>query len=174
MTEKPKKSFLRRHAINILLVIALIYVWFRPPAWVSEQATPAPSAPVQLVDGQLISLADLKGRVVLVNFWATWCPYCRHEMPDMQRFHQQWQARGFETLAVSVEDDPQKVADFMRKEGYTFPAALVNAEFAAGFGEISQVPMSFIVDRDGVIRHKIKGQVHYARLEDLVEPLLAD
>lgn len=91
----------------------------------------------------------------------------------MQRFYRDYQARGVEIIAFSIEDDPAVVAQFMREEGYTFAAALADTQVQQAFGPISQVPVSMIIDRDGRLRHKIKGQVYYGRLEDLIGPLLA-
>ena len=160
--------------VTLLLLGLIIYVWFRPPAWVSDEQRAVPNVQVMLTDGRVVSMESLRGKVVLVNFWATWCPYCRHEMPDMQAFYRDWHARGFEILALSIEDNPALVAAFMEKAHYTFPAALATAEVQQAFGGANRVPLSFIVDKKGVIRHKVSGQVYYARLEGLVEPLLKD
>jgi thiol-disulfide isomerase/thioredoxin len=111
--------------------------------------------------------------VVLVNFWATWCPYCRHEMPAMEAFYRENRARGFEIVAYSLDKTQAEADDYLRAEGYTFPAPLVSQEVSQAFGGVERVPLSFVIDREGVIRHKIAGQVHPGRLEDLITPLLA-
>jgi thiol-disulfide isomerase/thioredoxin len=157
---------------TVLLLCAIVYVWFRPPAWVSDLDRSAPVLQVQLLDGRVLSLEQLRGKVVLVNFWATWCPYCRHEMPAMEEFYQDYRGRGFEILALSQDEAAATVADFMAKEGYHFPAAMADATSAAALGGVSRLPTSFVIDKKGVVRHKISGQVHYARLKSLVEPLL--
>lgn len=160
--------------VTLLLLGLIVYVWFRPPAWVSDENRAAQDIQVTLTDGRTLQLSQLRGKVVLVNFWATWCPYCRHEMPEMQSFYRDWHSRGFEILALSIEDDPALVANFMKQAGYTFPAGIASAEAQQAFGGVSSVPKSFIVDKRGVIRQKISGQVYYARLEGLVAPLLRD
>jgi thiol-disulfide isomerase/thioredoxin len=114
----------------------------------------------------------LKGKVVLVNFWATWCPYCRKEKPVIDRFWQDTRDKGFEVISISVDDSPEKIAAWMQDKGYAFMAAPTNASVAVAFGNVTSVPTSFIVDTEGRIRHKIAGQVHYPRLEKLVFPLL--
>ena len=154
-----------------MLLGLVAYLWFRPPAWVTDRDEPAPDVAVSGLPG-VQSLADLRGKVVLVNFWATWCPYCRHEMPAMQEFYRDYQGRGFEIVAFSIDDSPDVVRGFMAKEGYTFAAPLDDGAAGRAFGGVSRLPTSFIIDRHGVIRHKISGQVHYGRLEDLVAPLL--
>lgn len=159
---------------TLLLVAAIVYVWFRPPAWVSDENSVVPELQVTLLDGSRLNLEQLRGKVVLVNFWATWCPYCRHEMPAMESFYQDYQARGFEIVALSQDDDLGKVAAFIGKEGYRFPVAMAPFGAATAFGGVSRLPTSFVIDKQGRVRKKISGQVHYARLKDLVEPLLAE
>lgn len=160
--------------LTLVLLGLIVYVWFRPPAWVSDENRAAPEMKAVLLDGRQVSLEQLRGKVVLVNFWATWCPYCRHEMPDMERFYGDYRAQGFEILALSQDDAPEPVRQFMAKDGYHFPAAMAQPEQAASLGGVSRLPTSFIIDRQGRVRHKISGQVHYARLESLVKPLLAE
>jgi thiol-disulfide isomerase/thioredoxin len=160
--------------LTLVLLGLIVYVWFRPPAWVSDENRVAPEVRVVLLDGRQTSLEQLRGKVVLVNFWATWCPYCRHEMPDMERFYRDYRAQGFEILALSQDDTPELVRQFLVKEGYHFSVAMAEARHAVAFGGVSRLPTSFIVDKQGRVRHKISGQVHYGRLEDLVTPLLAE
>ena len=160
--------------LTLVLLGLIVYAWFRPPAWVSDENRAVPEVKVALLDGRQTSLEQLRGKVVLVNFWATWCPYCRHEMPNMERFYRDYRAQGFEILALSQDDAPEPVRQFMAKEGYHFPVAMAEARHAVAFGGVSRLPTSFIVDKQGRVRHKISGQVHYARLESLVAPLLAE
>ena len=159
---------LKPSPVTMLLLGLIAYLWFRPPAWVTEQNLPAPDVAVRA--GQ--HLSDLRGKVVLVNFWATWCPYCRHEMPAMQAFHQANRSRGFEIVAYSLDKTQTEVDTFMRAEGYGFAAPLATPRIMQAFGGVDRVPLSFVIDRDGVIRHRIAGQVHKGRLESLNEPLL--
>jgi len=166
------KLLLKRHWLTLVMIGLIAFMWFRPPAWVSDINEPLPNLAFTTLDGRMGTLEGLRGKVVLVNIWATWCPYCRHEMPAMQAFYREYQAKGFEILAFSVDDDPAKVESFMRENGYTFPVLMSTAEQSAAFGNTSRLPTSFIIDKSGRLRHKISGQVHYGRLQDLVEPLL--
>jgi len=151
----------------------IAWLWFRPPADVSEENRPAPPWAVTLPDGRTLTSDDLKGKVVLVNFWATWCPYCRKEKPVIDAFWQDYRSKGFEVISISIDDSPEKIAAWMQDKDYAFMAAPTNASVAAAFGNVASVPTSFIVDSDGHIRHRIAGQVHYPRLEKLVTPLLS-
>ena len=160
--------------LTLILLGLIAYLWFRPPAEVSEENRAAPPWQVVLPAGQLLASDSLKGKVVLVNFWATWCPYCRKEKPVINSFWKDTRSRGFEVISISVDDPPEKIAAWMQDKGYAFMAAPTNASVTRAFGNVTSVPTSFILDADGHIRHKIAGQVHYARLEKLVVPLLAE
>ncbi len=100
------------------------------------------------LDGKTYSLPDLRGKVVLLNFWATWCPPCRKEMPDMEKLHREFEKRGLVVLAVS-DEERETVTGFLQKQNYTFPILLdpgrkVNTAFA-----IEGIPKSFLFDREG-------------------------
>lgn len=159
--------------ITLLLLAALAYVWFRPPASVSEENRPMPAFALTTLQGATVSPASLRGKVVLLNFWATWCPFCRHEMPAMESFYREHRAAGFDILAISFDDQAATVSGFMRQEGYTFPVAL-NQGLDQRFGGIDRLPTSLIIDRKGHVRHTVRGQVHRGRLDELVLPLLAE
>ena len=158
--------------LTLILLGLIVYLWFRPPADVSDEDRAAPAWQVTLTDGRVLTSEALKGKVVLVNFWATWCPYCRKEKPVIDDFWHDHRARGFEVVSISVDDPPDKIAAWMTDKDYTFMAAPTNASVAAAFGHVASVPTSFVVDAEGRIRHRIAGQVHYPRLEKLVLPLL--
>ena len=158
--------------LTVILLGLIAWLWFRPPADISDENRVTPPWQVTLPDQQLLSSDDLKGKVVLVNFWATWCPYCRKEKPAIDGFWKDYRNQGFEVISISIDDTPEKITEWMQDKGYTFMAAPTNESVTAAFGPINSVPTSFIVDADGHIRHKIAGQVHYARLEKLVTPLL--
>jgi len=158
--------------LTVILLALIAWLWFRPPADISEESRPTPPWAVTLPDGRALTSDGLKGKVVLVNFWATWCPYCRKEKPVIDSFWKDYRDRGFEVISISIDDTPEKIGAWMQDKDYAFMAAPTNASVAAAFGHVASVPTSFIVDAEGRIRHKIAGQVHYPRLEKLVLPLL--
>ncbi|MFP5381628.1 MAG: TlpA family protein disulfide reductase [Gammaproteobacteria bacterium] len=158
--------------LTLILLGLIAWLWFRPPADVSDETRVVPPWQVTLTDGRVLTSVQLQGKVVLVNFWATWCPYCRKEKPVIDEFWKHYRDRGFEVVSISVDDPPEKIATWMRDKGYAFPAAPTNTSVIAAFGQVSSVPYSFIVDADGRIRHTVGGQLHYPRLEKLVAPLL--
>src|SRR5512135_2425919 len=158
--------------LTLILLGLIVYLWFRPPAEVSDENRATPPWQVTLADGRTLTSESMRGKVVLVNFWATWCPYCRKEKTVIDAFWKDYRGRGFDVVSISVDDPPEKIAAWMQDKGYAFMAAPTNPSVATAFGGVSTVPTSFIVDSDGHIRHKIAGQLHYPRLEKLVAPLL--
>ena len=132
---------------------------------------PAPWS-VTLADGRVVSGESLRGRVVLVSFWATWCPYCRKEKPVIEEYWKEHRARGFEVVAISIDDTPEKLSAWLAGRDYAHPSGTMNRSVADAFGRIASVPTSFVLDREGRIRHRIAGQLHAGRLDDLVGPLL--
>lgn len=118
------------------------------------------------INGKQISLSDHKGKVVLVNIWATWCPPCRQEMPSMQRLYEKFKGENFEILAVSIDSEGREaVAPFMQKMHLTFPALLDPGETIIPLYGITGVPESFIVDKDGRLVEKIVGPMNWATPE---------
>jgi thiol-disulfide isomerase/thioredoxin len=170
-----KKAFIKKWTpspLTLILLGLVAWLWFRPPADVSEENQATPPWHVTLPDHRVLSSESLKGKVVLVNFWATWCPYCRKEKPVIDAFWQDYRSKGFEVVSISIDDTPEQIAAWMKDKDYAFMATPTNASVAAAFGNVKSVPTSFILDTEGHIRHKIAGQVHYPRLEKLVTPLL--
>ena len=100
------KPYVKKHFVSILLIGLIAYIWFRPPATVTDLNETLPNLSFTTLDGRTGTLEGLRGKVVLVNFWATWCPYCRKEMPAIQRFYKDNQAKGFEVIALSLDPGP--------------------------------------------------------------------
>ena len=122
-----------------------------------EVAAPAFDLPTP--DGRTIDLAGLRGKVVLLNFWATWCSPCREEMPSMERLHQEFRDQGLAVLAVNIQETPKQVARFMRGFQLSFPALLdADAQVAARYA-VRGLPMTYLIDRAG----RVVGQAVGAR-----------
>jgi len=118
------------------------------------------------INGREVSLSDHRGKVVLVNVWATWCPPCRQEMPSMQSLYEKFKGENFEILAVSIDSEGRAaVAPFMRKMNLTFPALLDPGETIRSLYGITGVPESFIIDKQGILVEKIIGPINWATPE---------
>jgi peroxiredoxin len=128
-----------------------------PPADPIRSGQRAPGFDLPLLDGGTVSLDALRGKVVLVNFWATWCAPCEAEMPAMQRLYESLRERGFELVAISVDAGRDEVETFRERIPITFPIALDPEKRAAGAYQSHRFPESFLVDREGVLRARYIG-----------------
>lgn len=132
-----------------------------------------PAYQVTTLGGETLSQEQLRGKVVLVNFWATWCGPCRMEMPALQAMYERHRAEGLVLLGLSVDrGGDQVVRDYVRERGVTYPVAIVGAAEEAAFGGVRGYPTSFLVDRKGVVRHAVIGPLAPATLELAVRRLL--
>jgi peroxiredoxin len=120
--------------------------------------SPAPAFELATLDGAPVSLADLRGKVVVVNFWATWCPPCRVEMPGFQRVYADRRDEGLVIVGISMDQGGEGVVrEFLRERGITFPVALADGDVAQAFGGVRTLPTSFLIDREGRIRQEVTG-----------------
>jgi peroxiredoxin len=122
---------------------------------------PAPNFTLKTVDGEQVRLSDLRGKVVLLNFWATWCPPCKAEMPDLDALHREHgAARDFTVLGIDVEEGLPAVAAFARQTGISFPLALdADGAVSTNLYNVRAMPMSLIIDRTGNIRDTWTGRI---------------
>ena len=136
----------------------------------------APNVAYTLLDGSRSTVQQLRGKVVLVNFWATSCTTCVHEMPQIVATHEKFKARGFETLAVAMSyDPPAYVINFAQSRKLPFGVAIDNTgEIAKRFGEVQLTPTSVLINRRGEIVKRFVGEPDFVALHQLVEKLLAE
>ncbi len=134
-----------------------------------------PAVTLDMLDGGAVPLASLKGRVVLVNFWATWCPPCRAEMPGIEAVYEAKRADGFTVVGISTDEKPRpKVAEFLRDHGIAYPVAMATSEAVAAFGGVSSLPTSYLIDRRGRVRYTVRGMFAGPALRAAVDRLLAE
>lgn len=118
----------------------------------------APSINVISMDDQQVSLSSLKGKVVLLNFWATWCPPCREEIPSMMKLNKAMAGKPFQMVCVSVDDGGKKaVSEFFKNTGFSLPAYFDPTGQAPKTYGLTGVPESFVIDKNGVIVKKVIG-----------------
>ena len=136
----------------------------------------APSSTFVLLDGSQQTTADLRGKVTLVNFWATSCTTCVAEMPDIVRTYDKYRAQGFETLAVAMSyDPPSYVVNFAESRKLPFKVAIDNTgAVARAWGDIKYTPTTYIVNMRGEIVKSYVGAPDFAELHRLIEKLLAE
>jgi len=167
-----------RAALSVAALTALVAGLGLSPAPAAadgaEVGKPAPALIAPELDGQTFDLAAERGKVVIVNFWATWCGPCRAEMPLLNRFYLEHRAQGLVLVGVSVDDrhDRKEVAEVMRQ--FAYPAALASSAKVNGFGPPLAVPMTWIIDPSGVVRARLVSgnAVTEQALSEAVLPLL--
>ncbi|MDA3903764.1 MAG: TlpA disulfide reductase family protein [Desulfuromusa sp.] len=118
----------------------------------------APDFTLTDMQGQQVSISQFRGKVVILNFWATWCPPCREEMPSMEKLYRDHQDQGLVMLAVNVEENGKGlVSKFLQKTPYSFPILLDSENTAQNAYGVFRLPESFIIDRNGIVVEKIIG-----------------
>jgi cytochrome c biogenesis protein CcmG, thiol:disulfide interchange protein DsbE len=177
MPKPPSRTFVKSPLLRLLLGAALLAaaplaLLAAPPA--VDQ--PAPRLIVPQLDGHPFDLAKLRGKVVLVNVWATWCSPCRGEMPTLNAFYRRYRSHGLVLLGLSIDEasDAAQVQQVMRQ--FSYPAALASAAKVNGFGDPVAVPITYVIDAQGVIRAQLQAEgpsgVSKQALEEAVLPLL--
>ena len=160
----------RRNLLALFLLVALPCA-----AATLHEGKPAPALDAKLLDGQSFSLAGQAGKVVIINFWATWCAPCRAEMPALDAFYRKHRDEGLVVLAVSL-DEPDKEAKVREvTKAFAFPAALGPQSDFRGYMRIWRLPLTFVVDRSGILRKNDwygDPGLDEALLESTVTPLL--
>lgn len=151
----------------IAIAGALVYTLLDRPS--------APPATFTTLDGTRIDIDDLRGKVVLVNFWATSCPGCIKEMPGMVETYKQYKDRGLEIVAVAMRyDPPNYVVNFVQTRKLPFPVALdVDGAHARAFGNVQLTPTSFVIGKDGRILEQKLGELDFVRLKALLDKELS-
>jgi peroxiredoxin len=131
----------------------------------------APSLVLTELNGDKFDLSQMRGKVVLVHYWATWCAPCRREMPVLDAFYRRYHARGLEIIGISA-DRPQDFAKMRRMSGaFAYPTATLDQITDNGFGQPEGFPLTYVIDRDGLVRDKFID-VRDQLLRDVVLPLL--
>jgi peroxiredoxin len=119
--------------------------------------TPAPDFTLRQIDGPNLRLGEQRGRVVMVNFWATWCGPCRIELPQLAKLHDKYRASGFLLLGVNIDDDPAAAKALAAKLGLPFPVLLDTAKQVVGAWDLNAMPATVLIDKDGRVRHLHRG-----------------
>ena len=151
----------------VLSVVAILIFAYRTPA--------APAVIFTTIGGERVATADLHGKVVLVNFWATTCVVCMREMPQMVETYRAYAPRGFEVIAVAMPyDRPDWVGSYSKSKALPFRVALdYDAAINSAFGGVEATPTSFLIDKRGRVVRRIVGEPDFAWLRATIESELA-
>lgn len=134
--------------------MALGSLGFQIPSGLFE----APDFTLKDLDGKNLTLSSLRGKFVFLNFWATWCPPCRAEMPSMQVLHEKYKNENFVILAVNLREDKKTVEKFLKKNKYTFPVVMdVNGDVGGSMYGVSGIPTTYFIGADGYVLGRLVG-----------------
>ncbi len=149
------------------LVAALFFLEAGTALSAVAPSTLAPDFTLHTLGGPNLRLQEQRGRVVLVNFWATWCGPCRQEMPQLSKLYEKYRAAGFVLLGVNVDDDVHRAADLAARLGLKFPVLLDTDKAVSRQYDLSSMPSTVLIDRDGRVRYVHRG--YLAGYEDVYD-----
>jgi cytochrome c biogenesis protein CcmG, thiol:disulfide interchange protein DsbE len=135
---------------------------------------PAPEFARADLQGSRVDLAQYRGKVVLLNFWATWCAPCRLEMPRFVQWQQQYGPKGLQIIGVSIDDSQAPVRPFVAKMRLDYPVVMGNAGLGDLYGGVYGVPVTFLIDRHGIVRARFDGGSDTTQIQARMIRLLAD
>ncbi len=158
-------------------IAALLALISTETAWaLPDVGKLAPDFVLKSDSGQNVRLSELRGRVVLINFWASWCGPCRQEMPQLAKLYTQYGRAGFVLLGVNVDNDPKNAATMQKQLGVNFPVLFDNAQQVAKLYNPQGMPATLLIDRDGRVRYVYRGYVsgYEQKYEQQIRELLKE
>lgn len=154
-----------------LSILALFLAMTMPAA--AQVGKQAPPFSLENTEGKTVKLEDLKGKVIVLNFWATWCPPCRAEIPDFIKVYDKYKSKGVEILGVSLDHKGWEVVrPFVKSNKINYPVLLGDQRIAQAYGNIRSIPTTFIIDRKGKVVDQHVGAMSEKDLVKLFEKLL--
>ena len=156
-----------------VVVFAAMTVLSFAPATVLGQETTAPQLTLKDLHGRTVRLSDYRGKVVLINFWATWCPPCRAEMPDLVRLQREHRNEGLQIIGITYPPERKaRVKRFARSVKVNYPIVLGTRELKARFSSDETLPITVVIDRDGKVSEIISGILLPQEFDEKIKPLL--
>src|SRR3954454_12311221 len=170
----PRRPTVHAFCAAILLAFALATVHVQAaPRHSPLLNKPAPAFVRTSLDNQSVDITALRGRVVLLNFWATWCAPCQIEMPRFVQWQEKYQADGFSIVAVSMDDDSDPVKALAGNWNLNFPVVMGDDKLGLAYGGVLGLPVTYLIDRHGIIRARYQGQSNLDAMQAEIRRLLA-
>jgi peroxiredoxin len=142
---------------TLIAILCIAAILVPLPVFAVNVGDVAPEFSLHDVNGNIVTLNSFKGMVVFITFWATWCPSCKEELPDLNTLQQKYAAKGFTVLSICIESSETVVATYLNKHPVTFPVLIDKEGAAAEAFRFSGLPASFLIGKDGLIRYKHSG-----------------
>jgi thiol-disulfide isomerase/thioredoxin len=156
-----------RSTITAILLVVLSSIVL------GQSGKPAPRLELSDIEGRVLRLGDYKGKVVLLNFWATWCAPCRAEMPDLVKWQREYKSRGLQIIGITYPpEELAEVREFIKSTKVNYPIALGEEQTKAIFDKGETLPITVVIDKKGVVREVIQGIIFPEEFERKVKPLL--
>ena len=167
---RPVCQAITRHLLaGVAAWLAMSFFASVAPA---ESYPTAPAWTLKDLDGHTVRLADFRGKVVILNFWATWCPYCRQEIPGFAALQEKYGPKGLVIVGVAMDEQPKLVAPFARKTGINYPVVYGTPLVALAYGGVPTLPTTFLIRQDGKIVFLSERSVNAREMEEVIKPLL--
>ncbi|MBI5074107.1 MAG: TlpA family protein disulfide reductase [Nitrospirae bacterium] len=172
------RRLLSAASVPVVLVMIILFASCAEKKTEVAEGTRAPKLDVVDVrSGQTVDISQLKGKVIFVNFWATWCPPCREEMPSIEALHRDLQKNGaFLMVTILYKDDAKTALDYMGANGYTFPLFTDHGGASAKRYGVTGVPETYLIDKKGALRKRVIGPADWnsAEAKALINSLLSE
>ncbi|SPE18573.1 Putative thiol-disulfide interchange protein (fragment) [Candidatus Sulfotelmatomonas gaucii] len=133
----------------------------------------APDFVLTSFNGKALRLSSYRGKVVLLNFWATWCAPCQVEMPVFAAWQREYGARDLQVVGISMDDEASLARHAVERLNLNYPLAMGNARLASRYGGVLGLPLTFLIDRNGIVRARYQGETELSTIENQIKSLLA-
>jgi len=171
MNRKRTRLFIRT-SILIVLVCAVSFTLYQNYIKSNDleisKGKAAPNFALKDTNGKKRSLGELEGKLILVNFWGTWCEPCKREMPAIETTYKNYHNKGFEVLAINLQESPYSISKFSKEYKITFPILRDNGDVSKIYN-VSQIPASFFINPNGKIEKILEGEMSESQLEAIIE-----